>query len=107
MAAPIAPPPQMTMRLVSLKDLVHPAVRIGRATTLDVDQCGFQSLGLCRRAAIADDELAVLGLHGPDRRQHGGGAAGERLLDAAAGGILAPLVERVGLLAGFDAEVLG
>ena len=38
---------------------VHPAMRIGRAAALDVDQGGAQLLRTLGRPAIADHELAV------------------------------------------------
>src|SRR5437773_2395515 len=90
-----------------LKHLVDPAMRVGRAPALDADQSRFQFLGLGAGAAVADLELAVLASDRADRRDDGGGAAGEGLAEAAAGGVVTPLVDRIAVLANFDALVFG
>ena len=48
---------------------MHPAMGVGGAAALDVNQGGAQRLGLAARAAIADGELAIREFDPADRRQ--------------------------------------
>src|SRR5580704_16603028 len=89
-----------------LKHAMDPTVRVGGAAALDVDQGRAQLLGLAARAAVAAREVAAVELDAADRRQHRRSTAGEGLPEPAAGGVLAPLAERVGLLANLDAHAL-
>src|SRR5262245_12431818 len=89
-----------------LKHAMDPTMRIGCAAALDVDQGRAKLLGPAARTAIADREAAAGELDAADRRQHRGGAAGEGLSEPAAHRVLAPLAERVGLLANLDAHVV-
>src|SRR5581483_9414966 len=82
-----------------LKHLPDPVVRIVGATVLNVDQRLAQPHGHRTGGAAADDEIATSRAHFADRRNDGGGAAGKRFLQLSARRILAPLVDRVGLLA--------
>ena len=77
----------------------HPAVRIGLGAALDADQPLAQPRGQLPRAAAADGELTVPSRHAPDRCHHRRGAAGEGFDQPARRGVVAPLVERVALLA--------
>src|SRR5215831_1167624 len=54
--------------LTRLKHAMHPAVRVGGAAALDVDQGRAQFLGLAARAAVADREAAAVELDAADRR---------------------------------------
>src|SRR5216683_5056667 len=83
----------------ALQDLSDPVVRVGHATVLDVDQLLAQPHGDGAGCAAADEKIAARRTHLADRRDHGRRAAGERLLQLAAAGIGAPLVDRVTLLA--------
>src|SRR4051812_29134223 len=80
------------------KHLSDPVVRIGRAAVLDVDQLLAHPHRARAGGPAVDDEIAAPGTHLADRRDHGGGTAGKRLFQLAAGGIAAPLLDRVGLL---------
>src|ERR1044071_9328258 len=90
-----------------LKHLVDPAVLVGGMSALDADQGRLQLLGVRSGAAVADLELAVLAAHRADRRDHGGGAAGEGLAQAYAARVVAPLVDRRAALADLDALLPG
>src|SRR5580704_13259555 len=89
------------------EDPVDPAMRVGRAPALDADQSRFQFLGLGAGAAVSDLELAIPAADRADRRDDGSRTAGEGLPEAAAGGVGAPLVDRVAVLANLDALVVG
>ena len=73
-------------------------MRIGRSATLDRDQRLVQAIRQRATGTIADREVAVMIGDLTDRRHDRGGAAGERLDQLAAFGIVAPLVDRIGLL---------
>src|ERR671938_187374 len=85
---------------------MHPAVRIGSAAALDVDEGRAQLFGLGARSAVADHKAAAIKLDRADRRQHRRGAAGEAFPEPPARGILAPLAERIGLLSHRNPRVL-
>src|SRR5258708_39280763 len=88
------------------QDLFDPVVRVGRATVLDVDQLFAQPHGDGASRAAADEKIAARGTHLADRRDDGRRAAGEGLFQLSAGGLGAPLVDRVGLLAHPRAGIL-
>src|ERR1700682_6066049 len=89
-----------------LQDLSDPVVRVGRAAVLDVDKLLAQPHGDGAGSTAADEKIAARRTHLADRRDDGRRAAGERLFQLAAGGIGAPLVDRVGLLAHARARIL-
>src|SRR4051794_6902526 len=76
-------------------------------TVLDVDQLLAQTHGDRAGNAAADEKLAASRTDLADRRDHGGGTAGEGLFQLSAGSISAPLLDRVGLLAHRRAGLLG
>src|SRR6202171_6438483 len=88
------------------QDLFDPVVRVGRAAVLDVDQLLAQPHRDGAGRAAADEKIAARGTHLADRRDDGRRAAGEGLFQLSAGGISAPLVDRVGLLAHARAGIL-
>src|SRR5882757_9065672 len=89
-----------------LQDLFDPVVRIGRATILDVDQLLAHPHGDGAGGAAADEKIAAHGTHLADRRDDGRRAAGEGLFQLATGGVSAPLLDRIGLLAHRRAGIL-
>src|SRR5262249_42632073 len=88
------------------QNLSDPVVRVGRAAVLDVNQLLAQPHGDGTGRAAADEKIAASGTHLADRRDDGGRAAGKSLLQLSAGGISAPLLDRVGLLAHRPAGIL-
>src|SRR3954451_10020958 len=77
------------------RQIADPVVRIVGAAVLDVNELLAQAHGDGAGAAASDLKIAAHRAHRADRRDHGGGAAGKRFLQLAAGRVLAPLVERV------------
>src|SRR5215469_10935975 len=67
-----------------LGNAADPAMWIGGAAALYIDQCGAQPIGLLAGAAIPDHKITVARLDRADRGQHCGSAAGEGFLEPAA-----------------------
>src|SRR6202035_2264048 len=86
-------------------DLVDPAVRVGELAVLDTDQFLAQAHGDRARGAVADHPLAAGALDLADRRDHGGGTAGEHLGELTGGAFLAPLVGGDLAFFGTEAEI--
>src|ERR1700681_716455 len=91
--------PALRRAVAGSQDLSDPVVRIVGAAVLDVDQLLAHPHGDGAGCATADEKIAARRTHLADRRDDGGRAAGEGLFELSAGGISAPLVDRVGLLA--------
>src|SRR3546814_2372670 len=72
-----------------------PAVRVGRAAALDVDELALEHFGDLSGAARADREAILAARHLADRSDHRGGAAGEAFGELAAFRIGLPLVDRI------------
>src|SRR3982750_1783793 len=88
-------------------DPVQPAVGVGHPAVLDVEEALPKLHRERPGGAVTDDEVTGAGPPLADRRDDGGGAAGEGLGDRAVGHALAPLLHaelplghRVALLAG-------
>src|SRR3546814_5273943 len=78
---------------------LYPAVGVGGAAALDVDELALEHFGDLARPAGADREARVSARHLAHRGHDSGGAAGEALGQPAAFRVGLPLVDRIAFLA--------
>src|SRR3546814_5081064 len=74
---------------------LYPAVGVGGAAALDVDELALEHFGDLARPAGADREARVSARHLAHRGHDSGGAAGEALGQPAAFRVGLPLVDRI------------